>query len=204
MTTQYKLCSTIPGHVGPVECLTATVDGKILASGGPDGTRLWGLKSMLEMPRPGGAGIRGATCVVTWVSRDVEPGEVLFYGTQNGHFVCWRSINETFEEAFVLRLALPSEITGIHFDSASSRACICNRGGLVQSFCFDRSWRPVSIFSVQLQPFVPKAITFGNFHENDRNIIVFGLYDGNVVTIAGRNGEIMKTQDIGCLMYALL
>lgn len=60
---------------------------------GHDGTRLWDLQRMSEIPgRPAIAGTRGSTTAITWASRDDDPGETLFYGTVHGHLVCWRQM----------------------------------------------------------------------------------------------------------------
>ncbi|KAJ7706596.1 hypothetical protein B0H16DRAFT_1481905 [Mycena metata] len=93
MTSNYRQHG-IQGHLGRLFCIVATDDGKYLASGGHDGTRLWDLQCMSEIPgRPAIAGTQGSTTAIAWASRDNDPGETLFYGTVHGHLVCWRQMH---------------------------------------------------------------------------------------------------------------
>jgi hypothetical protein len=45
---------------------------------------------MSVIQRPSGAGIRGATLVAIWARQADEAHDVLYAGTQNGYFFCWR------------------------------------------------------------------------------------------------------------------
>lgn len=45
---------------------------------------------MQEMRGPSSGGVMGATTAIVWIKRDDDPGEVLFYGTQEGYIVRWR------------------------------------------------------------------------------------------------------------------
>ena len=42
---------------------------------------------------PSGAGHRGATTAIIWITRDDEPEDVLVYGTQSGHLVVWKEVH---------------------------------------------------------------------------------------------------------------
>lgn len=57
---------------------------------GSHGTRLWNVADMSAIERPSPAGIRGATMVVIWARQTDEAHDVLYAGTQNGYFYCWR------------------------------------------------------------------------------------------------------------------
>ena len=45
---------------------------------------------MQRIRSPISPGLRGATTAVAWIKRDDEPGDALFWGSQNGYFVYWR------------------------------------------------------------------------------------------------------------------
>ncbi|KAJ7663572.1 hypothetical protein B0H17DRAFT_1143981 [Mycena rosella] len=79
-------------HPGSVLSLAATEDGTILASGGKgsQGTRLWNISDMSTIARPSTVSNRGATLVVIWAHQADELYDVLYAGTQNGYFFCWR------------------------------------------------------------------------------------------------------------------
>ncbi|KAJ7860932.1 hypothetical protein B0H13DRAFT_1900699 [Mycena leptocephala] len=84
----YRRRGQLQGHFGAIYSLVATDDGKLLASGGNDGTRIWNLAGMVEISaRPATGGLRGATTAITWINRDDEPGDILVYGTINGYLV---------------------------------------------------------------------------------------------------------------------
>ncbi|KAJ6626391.1 hypothetical protein B0H10DRAFT_1941947 [Mycena sp. CBHHK59/15] len=82
-SNNYLLQATLSGHLGSIACLGVTDDGKLLASGGTDGTKVWDLETMRRIRSPSNAGVRGASTTLTWIQREDEPGEAFFYGTQN-------------------------------------------------------------------------------------------------------------------------
>ncbi|KAJ7807014.1 hypothetical protein B0H14DRAFT_2610081 [Mycena olivaceomarginata] len=53
------------------------------------------------------------------------------------------------------------------------------------------------LFSVTIGNFVLKAIAFGDYKNTDREIMVFGLDDGNIHTLRGADGVIVKTRGVG-------
>lgn len=57
---------------------------------GSHGTRLWNIADMSEIPRASPLSGRGATLVVIWARQAEEAHDVLYAGTQNGYFYCWR------------------------------------------------------------------------------------------------------------------
>ncbi|KAJ7018621.1 WD40-repeat-containing domain protein [Mycena alexandri] len=194
----YTQHGTLQGHSGAVGCLGATEDGKLLASGGSDGTRLWNLEQMSSIARPAGAGIRGATTALLWVRREDEAAEILFFGTQQGFLVCWKQTSPSlFEELHTMQLTQGAEITGLAFDPASNRLTVCNRNSVIQAYTVERSMTLHNVFSVTIEEFVPKAIAFGEFRNSEAEIMVFGLYDGRICTLRGTTGEVIGTRQIG-------
>ena len=104
-TSAFEVKNKLSGHKGPILCLAATEDGKLLASGGKialvpvisdsthtgtDGVKIWDLQKKKQLNGPTGAGTRGATTALAWIARTDDPDEALFYGTQSGTLVCWK------------------------------------------------------------------------------------------------------------------
>ncbi|KAJ7085987.1 hypothetical protein C8R43DRAFT_965157 [Mycena crocata] len=73
---------------------------------------------------------------------------------------CWRQCGRAadFEELSADQMVDPGEVSGIAFDAATNR------------LVFGRT-----------EDCVPKAISFGEFKGNEREIVVFGLYDGRML-----------------------
>ncbi|KAJ7764964.1 hypothetical protein DFH07DRAFT_770239 [Mycena maculata] len=200
-------------HPGSVLTLAVTEDGTILASGGKrasvttewtldhlrtgsQGTRLWNVADMSVLERPSSAGIRGATLVVIWARQADETQDVLYAGTQNGYFFCWRQRDGVFEETFVLQMPDPGEITAMAFDLTNNCLCLCSRNDMVQSWAISKDpltgkWMTTNIFSRKYPRLAPQAITFAAFdNSQDRDIMVLGLHNsGPIYTIRGKTGE---------------
>ncbi|KAJ6543231.1 WD40-repeat-containing domain protein [Mycena vulgaris] len=191
-------------HPGSVLSLAVTEDGKILASGGSQGTRLWNIADMLVILRPSSASNRGATLVVIWARQADEPHDVLYPGTQNGYFFCWRQQDGVFEETFAIQMPDPGEITAMAFDSTNNHLCLCSRNDIVQSWSISKDrltgkWIPVNIFSRKLPRLAPQAITFAAFDSSqDRDIVVLGFHNsGPIYTIRGKTGETSSDWSVG-------
>ncbi|KAJ7503891.1 WD40-repeat-containing domain protein [Mycena galericulata] len=196
--SKYAAAGALRGHHGAIVCLRVTEDGKFLASGGTDGTRVWNLETMKPIQRPSGSGNRGSTTCMTWARREDESAEILFFGTQNGQLIGWKQAGAAgFEELHSVQLVNAGEVTGLAFDSASNRLIVCHRNSVVQSYAIDRSITPQPIFSVVIENFVPKAIAFGDFKNNEQEIMVFGLHDGRIHTLRGSTGETVRTRQVG-------
>ncbi|KAJ7880098.1 WD40-repeat-containing domain protein [Mycena leptocephala] len=179
-------------------------DGRILASGGSQGTRLWNVADMSVLQRPSGTGIRGATLVVIWARQADEAHDVLYAGTQNGYFFCWRQQDGVFEETFVIQMPDPGEITAMAFDSTNNHLCLCSRNDMVQSWTISKDpltgkWMPTNIFSRRFPRLAPQAITFAAFdNSQDRDIIVLGFHNsGPIYTIRGKTGETASDWSVG-------
>ncbi|KAF4611959.1 hypothetical protein D9613_004307 [Agrocybe pediades] len=208
----YVLQTHLKGHTGLVLCMSVTEDGK-LASGGVDGVQIWDMRSVVgkhvppgwkatQLSRPCGAGDRGPTTALTWIRREDEPEDGLVYGTASGMIVCWREVsgsNRTtaYEESYSARLANPSEITAIAFDSASNRLAVSNRNSVVSLLRVGPKLDLYPVFTVVLKDHIPKALAFSQSGEV-RAIYTFGLYDGVIYTLSGKDGKIEDQQQTGC------
>ncbi|KAJ7751072.1 quinon protein alcohol dehydrogenase-like superfamily [Mycena metata] len=172
--------------------LAVTEDGTILASGGSQGTRLWDVAHMSEIERPSGSGVRGATLVVIWARQTEEAHDVLYAGTQNGFFYCWRKKDGIFEETFVIQTPDIGEITAMAFDSTNNRLCLCTlqrHSPILGNFQGRIDWEVDA----------DEPIAFAAFdNSQDRDIIVLGLHNnGPIYTLRGRTGEIASHWSVG-------
>ncbi|KAJ6553682.1 WD40-repeat-containing domain protein [Mycena sp. CBHHK59/15] len=191
-------------HPGSVLTLAVTEDGKILASGGSQGTRLWNVTDMTGIQRPSHVSNRGATLVVIWARQADEPHDVLYAGTQNSYFYCWRQQDGMFEETFVIQMSDPGEITAMAFDSTNNWLCLCSRNDVVQSWAISKDpltskWMPTNIFNRRFPRLAPQAVTFAAFdNSQDRDIIVLGFHNnGPIYTIRGKTGETTSDWSVG-------
>ncbi|KAJ7711646.1 WD40-repeat-containing domain protein [Mycena metata] len=200
-TSNYFLHGKLSGHSGGIERLRATEDGRLLASGGSDGTKVWDLGAMRQLGSPGSPALRGGTTALVWIKRDDEVSEALFYGTENGYLVCWREAKQNgiaiFVELSSVHLANPAEITGLAFDAPTNRLAVCHRGGLLQVYVVANDMSLQNIFSIMLEEIAPRAVAFGPIWGNQRDLLVFSLYDGHIYTFRGNNGTAVGDWDIG-------
>ncbi|KAJ7878720.1 WD40-repeat-containing domain protein [Mycena leptocephala] len=193
----YIWCKTLQGHTGSIEVLSATDDGKLLASGGLSGTLVWDVEKMETLRSPSSPTIRGATTALLWVKRADDPGSTLFVGTLQGYVVVWRqgAAAPDFEEAMCVRTTDPGEITGLAFDAVSNRFALCNRNGVIQVYRLDASMVIHSLYSKTIPNGSPKAIAFGATSGSKRDILIFNLYSGHVDII--RLGHVVQRWDLG-------
>ncbi|KAJ7834561.1 WD40-repeat-containing domain protein [Mycena olivaceomarginata] len=182
-------------HPGTILALAATADGKTLVTGGSDGTRLWDSKKLTAISRPVIAGVRGATTVIVCVRRVDEPVDVIFSGTSNGFFFCWRNRKGIWEETFARQIDEPTDITGIAFDTSANRLAICSAGGRVQSWSAvrDDSGRVhlSKVFCRDVGNFAPRAIMFAGYDASkDKDILLFGQnVTGPIYKLRGKTGD---------------
>ncbi|KAJ7840031.1 WD40-repeat-containing domain protein [Mycena leptocephala] len=193
----YVCRKTLRGHTGPIDILGASDDGKLLASGGADGTLVWDLERMRQLRSPSNPGLRGSTSAVLWIKRADDPGNTLFHGTGEGYVVGWRQGTTTpdFEEVICKRTTNPGEITGFAFDAVSNRFAVCNRNGVVQVYTLDVTMNLSLLYSKSIPNGSPKAIAFGATNGNERDILIFNLYSGHVDVL--RLGEVVERWNLG-------
>ncbi|KAJ6606239.1 WD40-repeat-containing domain protein [Mycena vulgaris] len=199
----YILQSRLRGHSGGIVRLCATEDGRFLASGGTDGTKVWNLSTMRELGSPKSPDICGASTALVWIKRKDDLSEALFYGTQNGQLVLIQFTQglAVFEEISCVRVVKPAEITGLVFDAPSNRLAVCHRGGMVQVYALGSTMALQEVFTLELKNVAPRAIAFGQMYGNERDIMVFGLYGGDIHTLRGSNGkEAGEPWNVGALI----
>ncbi|KAJ7059985.1 WD40-repeat-containing domain protein [Mycena amicta] len=172
----YVLHRQLGGHSGAIIALCATEDGRFLASGASDGTKVWDLQTMHSLASPKSPETRGATTALVWLKSEDNLSEALLSGTQNGYLACWKML----EELYCVRLIQPAEITDLAFDAPTNRLGVCHRGGIVQVYSLGGAMSLERVFSIELRSVVPRAIVFGKMEGNTREVMVFGLYGGDV------------------------
>ncbi|OBZ69752.1 Protein Notchless [Grifola frondosa] len=189
------------GHTDAIHCAAFSPDGTILASGGSDGMKLWDVhtQDQLVIPQPI-QGMRGPVSCMIWATRRTPPAHLLCFGTGLGYMVIWcqRLQPDTFEEKFSRRLGTGCEITCVAWDASdetTTRVAIGTRDRFVQVWTIDSPAQPHSVFSIQLNPSVPRAIAFVD--NAARDIYVFGLYNGHIHILRGDNGHIQSTAETG-------
>ncbi|KAF9062087.1 WD40-repeat-containing domain protein [Rhodocollybia butyracea] len=183
----YTLDGKLTGHCGPVLCLSATDDGQLLASGGTDGVKIWNLVTKRRIPSPEGAGSRGATTAILFISRSDDPDEAIIYGTQTGKLA--------FEESYTFSLAGASEITTLAFDAVAGHLGAGNRSGNIYLFSLDVDMNLKIRFSVMLQGVTPKSLAFSNKGDKkEPQLLLFSLYDGTLYTLNTTDGNVENTK----------
>ena len=86
----------------------------------------------------------------------------------------------TFEETYCAQVASPSEITGLTYDVATNYLAACNRSAVIQLYAIDPMMILRNIFSVTIGDYIPRSIAFGPLNGENRNILVFGLHNGEM------------------------
>ncbi|KAI5990351.1 WD40-repeat-containing domain protein [Pisolithus marmoratus] len=193
-TKRYRKMSAFAGIEGSVHALALSTDGQTLAAGGTQGVRLWNLKSRKELPRVTYLGSRGAVSCTVWVKTKIAISEMLCYGTGMGYLVFLRTspTDMQFQEICARRLGSGFEITCIAWDAVSAdstcQIVVGTRDNVVQVLALSTAYQLHSVFAGRLDNTVPKHVAF-----SEAGIIyVFGLYDGNVIKMSGKDGTIIS------------
>ncbi|KAF7289796.1 hypothetical protein MIND_01353800 [Mycena indigotica] len=189
MEVDYRLNFKLSGHSGAIISLSVRHDGKFLASGGSDGTKVWELSGRRAVSVPASPDLRGATTSLLWIKREDDIGEALVIGTHAGYVAGWREETSgmTFTEMWARQLSEPMEITGLAFDAPTNRLGVCHRGGVLQVYTLSAAMVLHEVFSFKIQNCVPRAIGFGSMNGDQRELLLFGLYCGKAYSLNGRH-----------------
>ncbi|KAF7322760.1 hypothetical protein HMN09_00055000 [Mycena chlorophos] len=173
-------------------CSLLAPDGKYLASGGSDGTKIWDLALRSEVNAPASSwALRGATTQLLWLKRDDDTTEALVIGTQAGYLVCWsddvgkNKDASVFKQVWCRQLATAAEITGLAFDAMTNKLAVCNRSGVIQLYTLRGTAIRDEVFSWPIHNCVPRSLEFGAMVNNERELLVFGTFCGLVYPIRG-------------------
>jgi len=196
---EYRLEGRLIGHKNAINCLSISIKGTLLASGGElcdspttrltsgpgsDGMRIWDLKKRLQLPTPCHiVGLQNPANPVTctcWITRQEVTHETLCYGTGLGFIGIWQQHGqglEDFDTKISRRIGTGKEIMCLTYDHAGNDTRIatgtCDKH--VQVWTFDFKGPLVPIFSIELSTTIPHMIHFN--HTASRNILVFGMYN---------------------------
>ncbi|KAF8573312.1 hypothetical protein K439DRAFT_1375777 [Ramaria rubella] len=190
----YKLIATLKGHQDAINLLALSTTGSVLASGTGDGVKLWDIqsKTQLTAPKQNLLACSPVSCLM-WINHRDDPNEHLCYGMALGYFVIWaqNSRDGNFEEITAKRLGMGCKLTCITHNpvcDARPRIAIATRDSMVQLWKVDARGTLHSVFSVQLNGTVPRAVSFADAFNKDtpnkeflnKDVLVFGLFDGNM------------------------
>lgn len=109
---KYALRSLLQGHRGAAACLAAHPLGTHVACGGisltvgrrcysrflgEDGTKIWHLPSSSLLVSPSGAGERGLTTAIVWITKPDDTDDGLAFGTEDGFLCIWKRSRDELE-----------------------------------------------------------------------------------------------------------
>ncbi|KAG1856272.1 WD40-repeat-containing domain protein [Suillus tomentosus] len=191
-SNDYRLEGRLVGHKNAINCLVVSRNGSMLASGGCDGMRIWDLKRRIQLPIPPQTpAVRNPADSVTcacWITRHEATRETLCYGTGLGFIGIWQQQGEglhDFDAKVLRRIGTGKEIMCLTYDHTGEDTRIA-------SGTRDR------VFNVELATTIPRTINFNR--AANRNILVFGMYDGEIHTLRGTDGVIIATNNAGPLI----
>ncbi|KAI6106516.1 WD40-repeat-containing domain protein [Pisolithus croceorrhizus] len=195
---KYTLDCHFSGHNDAILCLAVSDSGKTLASGGCDGLRLWDLEKKIELRRPSQTrNPQDPITCITWLTPKDDNKEFLCSGTGLGHLFLWKKCGYEFEEILARRIGMGQEVMAISCDTSEvgMRVYTVTRDKRVQAWTLDSRYNLSSIFSVELQATVPRAV-----YSHGADVIVFGMYNGETHTLRGKDGMVLATKSTGRLM----
>ncbi|KAF8575396.1 WD40 repeat-like protein, partial [Ramaria rubella] len=207
----YKLVATLKGHQDAINSLALSTTGNILVSGAGDGVKLWDIQSKTQLTAPKQNLLaRGPVSCLTWINHRDDPNEHLCYGTALGYLVIWaqNSRDGNFEEITAKQLGTGCKLTCITHNpvcNARPHIAIATHDSMVQVWKVDARGTLHSVFSVQLNGTVPRAVGFADAFNKDapnkeflnKDVLVFGLFDGNMHVLRGDDGKVMVTHELG-------
>ncbi|KAK7446672.1 hypothetical protein VKT23_014367 [Stygiomarasmius scandens] len=201
---RYMLQTFLHGHSGPVACVSAHPLGTHVACGGHNGTMIWHLLTRRLLDSPTGAGDRGTTTAISWITRPDDTDDGLAYGTEDGYLCIWKRCRgeDNFTEVFCDRLnggTLGQEISAMSYDASSSQLAIVHRAEVVHRFTVDRAMHPTAVKSVTISRHWPQAVAFGQTGIRGREIWSFGREDGEI-HVLDDEGKILRTRPTGTVI----
>ncbi|KAG2747123.1 WD40 repeat-like protein [Suillus brevipes Sb2] len=201
---EYRLKGRLLGHKNAINCLAVSHNGNMLASGGSDGMRIWDLKRRVQLPTPRQTpAIQNPADPVTcacWITRQEATRETLCYGTGLGFIAIWQQQGEglkDFNAKVSRRIGTGKEIMCLTYDHTGddTRIATGTRDRRVQVWAFDFKGPLIPIFSVELSTTIPRTVNFNR--TPGRNVLVFGMYDGEIHTLRGSDGTVIATNKAG-------
>ncbi|KAG2335430.1 WD40 repeat-like protein, partial [Suillus weaverae] len=203
---EYRLEGRLVGHKNAINCLAVSHNGNTLASGvpGSDGMRIWDLKRRVQLPTPRQTpAIQNPADPVTcacWITRQEATRETLCYGTGLGFICIWQQQGqglEDFNAKVSRRIGTGKEIMCLTYDHTGDDTRIASgtRDKRVQVWTYDFKGPLVPVFSIELSTTIPRSVNFNR--TASRNLLVFGMYDGEIHTLRGSDGVVIATNKAG-------
>lgn len=149
---------------------------------GQDGVRLWNVATLEELAGPPQKQhLRGPVSCIKWLTSPYDCYETICYGTVLGHLVFLRQrARGEFEEQWAQRIGQGKEILDISSDQQMkecTRIAVGTRCGCVQVWKYECNGMLSIIFSVKIGETIPRKVSFIS---KDKNVRVFGFYDGQM------------------------
>ncbi|KJA13352.1 hypothetical protein HYPSUDRAFT_59954 [Hypholoma sublateritium FD-334 SS-4] len=199
-----RLIGKFTGHSESVITLAFSRTGQLLASGGIDGVKVWDLpaKRQIDIPQQP-PHERGQVSCICWVTRPNDAFETLCYGNALGFFIFLQHspTEDCFKVIFSGRLALGSKILSMAADisSTSVRVVTGSRDKCIQVWEFNSTTHKLAVLFSRVhgveRDIVPKALAFDKGPQKD--VLVFGLYDGGLYKCSGSDGKIISRRQLG-------
>ncbi|KAM6490444.1 WD40-repeat-containing domain protein [Amanita muscaria] len=180
----YTLLGRLDGHLGPINCLSFTRDGSLLASGGDDeAVRIWDIETLvsLQVIRDP-AGNWGQVTCVNWLSGNSSEleGNTLCFGTGRGLVIV------EMKEASITRAFRSGDgVEAMAFDPSLKRLLVSSHYGTVRMYTFEENDQVVVAWESSIQGEVPRSLLI---MENGLDVIVFGLEKGSMVCRDSQTG----------------
>ncbi|KAF8591537.1 hypothetical protein K439DRAFT_1611184 [Ramaria rubella] len=175
---RYKLVATLKGHQDAINSLALSTTGNVLHTVG-DSVKLWYIQSKTQLTAPKQNLLARGPLWVIW-SSGLRILEIMTYG-----IYCSKG----------------------NFEEIMAKPCIAiaTHDSMVQVWKVDARGTLHSVFSVQLNGTVPRAVGFADAFNKDapnkeflnKDILVFGLFDGNMHVLRGDDGKVMVTHELG-------
>ncbi|KAI6017426.1 WD40-repeat-containing domain protein [Pisolithus marmoratus] len=131
-----------------------------------------------------------------WLTLKDKGDNILCCGTGLGYLFLWKQ-NSTlatpeFEETLARRVGTGQEIMAISWCKRNNQLVTTTYDKRIQLWTVGTPYTLSNIFSVELPTTVPRAVYF-----HGANVLVFGMYDGEIHTLRGKDGVILATKTIG-------
>ncbi|KIK12252.1 hypothetical protein PISMIDRAFT_18872 [Pisolithus microcarpus 441] len=162
---------------------------------------MWDLRKKVQLAEP--PQIRSPQDPITaiaWLAPNDGIQETLCCGMALGYLVIWRQRLNTvveFEEVVSRRISGGHEIMAITSDvgnGTGNHIIVATQDRRVQAWTLDSRNRFSSTFSMQLKTSIPHTV-----YTHGCDVIVFGMYDGDIHILRSDNGMVVKTRTTGMI-----
>ncbi|KAF9258451.1 hypothetical protein L218DRAFT_877158 [Marasmius fiardii PR-910] len=153
---------------------------------------------------PAGAGDRGATVALAWITCPDDADDGLAYGTAQGYLCIWKRTKgqKRFREVACEHLKggdQGQEISSIAYDTKSNQLAVSHRSEVVHRFAIDPLMRPTKIVTTKKPEHWPGMVAFGQTTALGPELWSFGR-DDREIHILDETGKAIKTKTTGSVI----